>query len=215
MKTRILIFFSAALLSSSCLFAQTTFGVRGGVNFYSLNYKDEGGDKSTSKLKTGFNIGVNAEIPVGVDFYLQPGLLFTTKGGNSKFNDDDKVSISYLEIPVNFIYKPELGSGRILLGFGPYVAFGVGGKVHLDGSDSDIGFTNEIQADDELRLYVKRMDAGANFLFGYEWANRFSVQLNAGLGLVNISPKVEGADIGETSTKNTGFGLSVGYRFGK
>jgi len=62
---------------------------------------------------------------------------------------------------------------------------------------------------------VKGFDAGANFLFGYEWSNRFSVQLNAGLGLVNIFTKVENNDPGKSSLKNTGFGVSVGYRFAK
>ena len=41
------------------------------------------GDKLDNKLKTGFNAGVNAEIPVGVDFYVQPGLLFSTKGATN------------------------------------------------------------------------------------------------------------------------------------
>ena len=38
-----------------------------------------------NKLKAGFHFGVNAEIPVAPDFYVQPGLLFTTKG--TKFDD--------------------------------------------------------------------------------------------------------------------------------
>ena len=103
---------------------------RAGVNFQNLNGKDEDGDKLDNKLKTGFNAGVNAEIPVGIDFYVQPGLLFSTKG--SKFDDANgeiKRNISYIEIPVNFLYKPELGDGRMLLGFGPYAAFAVGGNT--------------------------------------------------------------------------------------
>jgi hypothetical protein len=215
MKTRILFFLATALLSTSCLFAQTTFGLRGGVNFYSSSSKNANGDKSETGLITGFNIGANAEIPVGIDFFIQPGVLYTTKGGKDK-DTDNKLVISYIEIPVNFIYKPDLGKGKVLLGFGPYIAFGVGGKSELaNGDETDVEFTSEVKQTDPPGMYLKRMDAGANFLFGYEWSNRFSVQLNAGLGLANIYPKIEDFDIGETSIKNTGFGVSVGYRFGK
>lgn len=215
MKTRSLLLLTTTLLFTTCLSAQTTFGLRGGINFYSNSTKDADGDKAETKLITGFNIGANAEIPVGIDFFVQPGILFTTKGGKSKENDT-KTVISYIEIPVNFLYKADLGSGKVLLGFGPYLAFGVGGKMEApNGDEVDVKFTNEVQADDPVAYYLKRMDAGANFLAGYEWASRFSVQLNAGLGLANIQPKVEGFDIGESSIKNTGFGVSVGYRFGK
>ena len=43
-----------------------------------------------------------------------------------------------------------------------------------------------------IKLYFKPFDAGANFVAGYEFSNRFSAQLNAQLGLVNINPKYDG-----------------------
>ncbi len=214
MKTKSLVTIAAILLTG-IVYAQnkTTFGVRAGVNFQNLTGKDAEDNDLDNKLKTGFNAGVNAEIPVGIDFYLQPGVLFSTKGAKYE-NSDDKINLSYIEVPVNFIYKPELGTGRLILGFGPYAAFAVNGKYKPEnGNDIDIKFENEISAQQLLTgLYLKRFDAGANILFGYEWANRFSAQLNAGLGLVNIVPKVEGTNT-DATTKNTGFGVSLGYRF--
>lgn len=215
MKTKIFAVVISTLFTTA-IFAQskTTFGVRAGVNFQNLNGEDMDGDKLDNKLKPGFNVGVNAEIPVGIDFYVQPGVLFTTKG--AKIDDsDDKVNLSYVEVPVNFIYKPALGSGRLVMGFGPYAAFAVGGKYKPEnGDDIDFEFENEVTLAQYItKPYAKRFDAGANLLFGYEWANNFSVQLNAGLGLVNIEPDVEGVDTDDFKTKNTGFGLSVGYRF--
>src|SRR6185436_6758989 len=62
----------------------TSFGLRAGVNFQNINGKDESGDKLENDMLTGFNIGINAEIPVGVDFYFQPGLLYTVKGAKSE-----------------------------------------------------------------------------------------------------------------------------------
>jgi opacity protein-like surface antigen len=203
MKTKTLCIAVAATLFSTAIFAQskTTFGIRAGVNFQNLNGKDENDDKLDNKLKTGFNAGVNAEIPVGIDFYLKPGVLFSTKG--AKLSDSDtKINLSYVEVPVNFIYKPELGTGRMVLGFGPYAAYAVGGKIK--DPDSDIEFGDQ---PDEL----KRFDAGANLLAGYEFSNKLSFQLNAGLGLVNISNRPSGDN--KSTLKNTGFGVSLGYRF--
>jgi hypothetical protein len=214
MKTKTLFIAVCATLFSTAIVAQskTTFGVRAGVNFQNLNGEDEGGDDLDYKLKTGFNAGVNAEIPVGIDFYVQPGVLFSTKG--AKLDDsDDKINLSYVEVPINFIYKPALGTGHLIMGFGPYAAFAIGGKYKPDsGDDIDIEFDNEITpVQAATGVYFKRFDAGANLLFGYEWSNKLSVQLNAGLGLLNINPKIGGADT-DAKTKNTGFGLSLGYR---
>jgi Outer membrane protein beta-barrel domain len=218
MKTKMIFIAVITILTVTSSFAQTktTFGIRGGINFYNINGKDASGDKLENKIKTGFNAGVNAEIPVGIDFYLQPGVLFTTKGASDISGNDDKITLSYIEIPVNFIYKPGLGKGRLLLGFGPYAAFGVTGVYKAsNGNESDVKFKNTITAADLLtgNTYFKGFDAGANLLFGYECASNLSFQLNAGLGLVNIKPDFEGAPSDDSSLKNTGFGVSVGYRF--
>jgi len=207
MKTKILVTVVLTTFLTAIVYGQskTTFGIRTGVNFQNLNGKYEDGSKLDYKLKTGFNAGVNAEIPVGIDFYLQPGLLFSTKGAKYEMaNVDVKRNLSYIEIPVNFLYKPELGDGRILLGFGPYAAFAVGGSVKSGNNDIDIEFGNELGE-------TKRFDAGANLLAGYEFSNKLSFQLNAGLGLVNMYNRPDNDN--NTTVKNTGFGVSLGYRF--
>src|SRR5687768_33723 len=127
MKTKALLLALATTALAFSTKAQTTFGIRAGVNFQNINGEDPDGDDLDFKLKTGFNIGVNAEIPVAPDFYVQPGVLFSTKGAKSKVDDDAKVKLSYIEVPINFLYKPVLGTGKLLLGIGPYVAFAVGG----------------------------------------------------------------------------------------
>ena len=200
-----------------------SFGLRAGVNFQNINGKDENGDKLKNDMLTGFNVGVNAEIPVGIDFYFQPGLLYTIKGAKSEdvipgqsFNTTLK--ISYLEIPLNFLYKPMLGKGHLILGFGPYVAFGIGGKATYEGGGSSLSEKIKFQktvksSDPDDVVYIRPMDAGANMLVGYEFGNRVSFQLNTQLGLAKINPEYEGASNDEASAKNTGFGFSLGFRF--
>lgn len=205
-------FFAAPLFAQEMTVTanKTTFGLRAGVNFQTINGKDDAGDKLENDLLTGFHAGVNAEIPVGTGLYVQPGVLYTLKG--AKNNDaDGKVKISYLDVPVNLIYKPILGAGNMVLGFGPYVGFGIGGKVESQGTEQDIEFNNEYTS--STAPQIRRMDAGANFLAGYEFANKVSFQLNAQLGLVDINPKMPNVSDDKTNWRNTGWGLSVGYRF--
>lgn len=221
MKIKLTLVGIVMILTGTITNAQkASFGLRGGINFYNVTGKLANGDKLDNKLKTGFNAGVNAEIPIGIDFYVQPGVIYSAKGASDVFGTNNKINIGYIEVPVNLLYKPDLGKGKLLLGFGPYVAFGIGGNyIYNSGGDKrSIKFKNEVtlaEAISQDHYYLKGFDAGANFLFGYEWANRFSIQLNAGLGLVNIYTKVQSIDPGKSSQKNTGFGVSVGYRFAK
>ncbi|MEJ7767805.1 MAG: porin family protein [Chitinophagaceae bacterium] len=200
--------------SATAASPETTFGIRAGVNLQNLNGKGPTGDKLNNSIKTGFHIGANAEIPVATDFYLQPGVLFSIKGAN--FENQGKLTLSYIEIPVNFLYKPVLGMGKLLLGFGPYAAFAVGGQTNSNNNNgSDVNFESTVTSAQLAsgQTYARRFDAGANFLAGYELSNQLSFQLNAQLGLVNINPEVQGSSSDKTSAKNTGFGVSVGYRF--
>ncbi|MDD3742623.1 MAG: hypothetical protein PHX54_03260 [Lentimicrobiaceae bacterium] len=73
-------------------------------------------------------------------------------------------------------------------------------------------FQNEVKSGDpDNKYYVKPFDAGANFLFGYEFEGGLSAQLNAQWGLLDIMPDY-GVDT-KATLKNTGFGISLGYRF--
>lgn len=209
------IFILMLVLSSIGLMsqAQTSFGLRAGVNFTNINGKADDGSKFENKMKTGFHVGATADIPVAPDFYIQPGALFSTKGSHIG-KTDGKWNLSYLEIPVNLLYKPVLGSGRLLLGFGPYYAFAIGGNVKQGTNETDITFKNEITVTESATsAYMKRGDAGANLLAGYELSSKISFQLNAQLGLLNLRPETVGTDTDKGQTKNTGFGVSVGYKF--
>ena len=61
--------------------------------------------------------------------------------------------------------------------------------------------------------YYRPFDAGANIFFGYELSMGVFLQLNAQLGLLKINPEYSWAANSKASYKNTGYGLSIGYRF--
>ncbi len=214
MKIRILtILLTLAVAMPFAAGQKTSFGILGGINFQNLNGKDSDGDKLENKIKPGFHAGFNVQIPVVSDFYFQPGLLFTTKGcKNKEDNPDMKINISYLELPLNFVYKPLVGKGHFMLGFGPYLGLGISGKVKSGNDSEDIEFKNKVDSP-VTTLTLRPFDAGANIFAGYELPGGLFFQLNTQLGLLNIQPEYTGIVDNESSFKNTGFSLSAGFRF--
>lgn len=192
-----------------------SFGVRAGVSLQNINGRDVNDNKLQNKLVPRFQGGVNVELPLAHEFFLQPGVMFASKGTEFK-GSNNNLSLSYIEVPVNFLFKPVVGTGKLLLGAGPYVGFGIAGKSEPEnGNSSSVTFKNSITVAEAISgtPFYRKIDAGANLLFGYEMMNNLSVQLNAQLGLAKINPDVEGLSNNKTMYRNTGFGLSVGYRF--
>ncbi|WP_423126431.1 porin family protein [Gaoshiqia sp. Z1-71] len=199
---------------------RTSFAILGGAGMQNLNGKDMNGDKLENDMIIGYHAGVNIQFPVAPTFYVQPGLLFSAKGAE---NNDGLITntykLSYIEMPLNFVYKGKVGNGYFMLGFGPYVAYGIGGKAIYEGGsvtvETDIEFKKEVEAGDPLTtVYIKPFDAGANLFFGYELPAGLFLQLNTQLGLLDINPKdnrITGDN--KSSLKNTGYGLSLGFRF--
>jgi hypothetical protein len=190
-----------------------------GVNVQNLYGKDYNGRKLGNALILGFHAGANIQVRITQGFYFQPGLMFITKG-KGKYNNIVRITtnISYIEIPMNFVYKTQLGNGFIMFGIGPYVGYAIMGmeKTKVDGEDSqkqDIEFRNFVEAEDPRNvLYYKALDAGGNVFFGGELEGIF-VQLNIQVGMININSNFKGLADDKSEVKNVGFGLSVGYRF--
>jgi hypothetical protein len=226
MKTKLFSLILIFALSGSMAFAQrtagskTSFAILGGVNLQNLNGKDMSGDKLENDMLTGFHAGVNVQLPVAPQFYFQPGLMFSTKGAKNTHGVlTNTYKLSYVELPLNFVYKAQVGNGYFMLGFGPYVAYGIGGKAIYEGGDAkierDIEFKNEVESGDPIMTtYIKPFDAGANLFFGYELPAGLFLQLNTQLGLIDINP-TDNRIIGDkkSTLKNTGYGISLGFRF--
>ncbi|WP_158538723.1 porin family protein [Chitinophaga skermanii] len=188
-----------AILLASASFAQAKWGVVAGPTFSSYTLKVLG-SKSTSDIITNFRGGVTLDLPIADEFYVQPSLLYTGKGGKGDFlTRDVKTNLHYLELPVNFMYKPEVGAGNLFIGIGPYLAYALGGNVN----GNSIDFGNQAGE-------LKRFDVGGNFQVGYELSNGINFGLYTDLGLVNLA----GDGDSDNSFRNTSFGVNIGYKFG-
>jgi hypothetical protein len=227
MKNRFLTILTILALSITMASAQGTdklsFGVLGGVNFQNLNGKNMSGDKLENEMILGYHAGVNVQIPIAPQFYFQPGLIFSTKGAQNNYSVlgvdfTSTTKLSYIEMPLNLVYKAMLGNGYFMLGFGPYIGYGIGGKVTTEGGDisldQDIEFQNVVETSDDMTVpYYKALDFGGNIFAGYELSNGIFAQFNTQLGMVKINPEYKILSDDESIVKNTGFGLSLGYRF--
>lgn len=215
MKTRIFLFLVIMFVSGSLVSGQVRPGVLGGINFQNLNGKNITGDKLQNNLIIGFHAGVNVLIPVAPEIYFQPGLLFSTKGAvNKDASPELKYRVNYIEVPMNLLYRGQLGNNFVLLGFGPYLAYAASGDVMIGDEKRKIVFQNTVETGDPLTTpYMRRFDAGANIFAGYELSSGLFFQINTQLGLLKINPDDKRIPGDKSSIKNTGYGLSVGYRF--
>lgn len=209
--------------------AQTKVGIKAGVNFSNVMLENENGNKGETQTMPGIQLGLTLDIPIAANFFIQPGIMYSKKGfkqktgGYSGLADNFRVKVSYIEMPINFLYKPDLGDGNLLLGAGPYIGYGLGGTWKSDNTiligdimtdnKGRVDFKNDFM-DGEFGnyLYGKPLDYGGNILVGYEFLNKLSVQFNAQLGLANLQPKFSEVKR-DGSLRNTAFGILLGYKF--
>ncbi len=173
----------AALLlvgfSYTSVIAQETstrrFGVKGGVNFSNLYNKDS----ESNKMRTGFNLGVFAKLPVTSMVAIQPELYYTTKGSEVTYNNafvDGTASfdVNYLELPLLAVINI---TKNFNFHVGPYAALMITGKTKNESNVNLFNFEENIDVDD-----FNRLDAGIVAGIGIDFgAVGLSARYNYGL----------------------------------
>lgn len=227
MKNRLLAFILIFTVLVPYTFAQKKrkidtgihFGILGGGGMQTLAGTDYWGVKQKNKLIPGFHGGGNVILSIFPDFWFQPGLLFSVKGARQNIINEDvtkTISLYYVEVPLNLLYRPQLGDGHLLLGLGPYGAFGVVGRERVKSgtitTELIVKYLTDASQEPTTYVYYRGLDAGVNIFFGYEFYNGIFLQMNGQMGLLKVNSDY-GLPNDQTSKKNLGFGLSVGYRF--
>jgi hypothetical protein len=172
------------------------FGIKAGVAIANAKVKYNtitmpGNSKPTSKL--GAIAGVFARMALSKTACFQPELLMIGKGMKEKNQYYPyRTDLTYLELPLNLLYKPSAPKGSFFIGGGPAPAYYIGDNVFYSGNNR-----------------FKKFDVGINILTGYELPVGFSINLHYTYGLLNISRNKTDIPV----TKNRCFGLSLGYIF--
>jgi hypothetical protein len=207
------IFLVAVFATVSLTFAQeTNFGLRAGLNLASQKWDASGVGVEMPKFDNtmGFHVGVIADIGISEQFYIQPGLLFSTKGAEySKsaggVKNEINISLQYLEVPLMASAKIAINEAMALrINAGPYLDIGLDGTLEIK---SSYGGQTVSEKDDAFKNdNYKRLDFGVAFGGGLEFQSIY-VGVNYGLGLVNI------ADSKEIDISNKCLGIALGYNF--
>jgi hypothetical protein len=143
----------AALLFAVPLHAQTTIGVKGGLNVsdISTNIPDI---EDIKESKTGFVGGGYVNLPLGSTFALQPEVLYSQEGFKGTEPDltgvEAQFKVDYFQIPV--LVKAQFPSGTIrpAVYAGPVVSFesscklglsagGTSAEYDCDSPEADVG----------------------------------------------------------------------------
>jgi hypothetical protein len=211
------------LLSVDSVKAQNVaeFGVKGGVSLSNFGgNKLEDLDNKNANL--GFIAGITLDLPIASNFYLFTGFEYVTKGAKYKSESGSgsaslKFTPTYLQVPLHLGIKlPITESTKVVLGVGPYVAYGIGGKVKGEGSVGTITYDDKTDFFGD-NSFAKRFDLGAGINAGLEFG-KLSFSLGYDLGFLNILNKDndnldEQFDDSSPSLRNQSAYLTLGVRF--
>ncbi|MCL2028050.1 MAG: PorT family protein [Bacteroidales bacterium] len=231
MNKKICAILIAAVFTASVQ-AQFSIGARAGFNL--TNFSEKGYDgkaldkEDKSSFKPGFQVGIVGDYAISEAFSIQPGLIFAQQGA-TMWKDDDSdakmaMNLNYLQIPINAQYKLNFGSASLLLQAGPYVGFGIGGRMNFWGEDGKKISDNDLNegdgekdwfkikfGSDKEKHDLKGLDFGVGLGLGVQFG---AIQVGVGynLGLMNLEHKWD--DDYKGSTKNNGLTFTLTYLFG-
>lgn len=126
----LLMFVLVTAVAAQAQMQAPSIGIRAGANYSGFS-----GDQADNLDRMfGFHAGITSQVYLTSDnfFAIQPELLFSTKGAESK-DDTFKYKISYLDIPV----LARVNAGPLYFEGGPQASFRVGGDIESDGVNID------------------------------------------------------------------------------
>ncbi len=179
--------------------AQVKIGLLAGGNRINQRLHITEGNFFAGDNNRSFHAGLKADILLGGNFYVQPHLLYSRKGATYLSSIDAKVkrvTLNYVETPVNLVYKIGLPFGKAFFGTGVSFGYAIAGREKQDGQVARLFRENTAW---------KRTDLGLNFTAGIEFSNGLFASLNSQKGLMDV---YRGNGM---SVKNISTSFSVGY----
>lgn len=182
-------------LAFTRLQAQVRLGILGGVNSDKVLETNNipGWDTTTKpfdRSRTGFQLGVMLEIPIGhTGLYFQPWISYITKGRLYQQNNDSltalatdtvynkqTLKLSYVEMPLNLTYKIPITrnkDNKLFFSAGPYFSFIYSGNVTTEsltttGTDRQYNSATEPVTVGKGGNTYKTWDIGVNGRAGFE-----------------------------------------------
>lgn len=211
----------AIIATTHNLFAQKTkFTIQGGMNLANIGPVAPQNDGGNWQARARFQIGGLFDFDFK-GFTLQPGILLNGKGNTSKTTENlisngnnvpydvlHNANITYVEVPVNILFRQAVKPGAVYFGAGPYIAHAVW-ATHSDKSTISTYYKRDNSSEVDFGSGAGQYNAtdfGFNVLAGFELKNGIRLGFNYGLGLSNITND-------GNSSKNRVGSFVVGYQF--
>ena len=180
--------------------AIVSFGLKANANMSNFFLKDMDGVQSNMGI--GFSTGAFMKIESDY-FALQYELLLHYKTSELEGLSKADYKQWALELPVYLMGQIFTGSGKIFIGAGPYVGFGLDakqspGNLDLFQKEAVIG-----------KAIMQRWDFGLGGMVGYEFKSGISFSAGYQAGLINRLS----AEKDVVSMKNQTLSAGIGYKF--
>lgn len=223
MKKLVILFTGIVITSAS--FSQVSIGIQGIGNLGSAKVKAEDLASPSKTVKAMPGAGIVADVSLNNNFMVRTGINFLQNGVKIKITqpgtpgeiDAQKIEAStklnYLQVP---LYAAYISSGELIkfyAGAGPYVSYGIGGKLtstvttEYTSGDKDVqkDETSPFKKDGEDGAAFKRFDAGVGAIAGIKFPNGIFANVGYQFSLTNINNDNAGV------YKSRGLQLSIGY----
>ncbi|TBW25761.1 porin family protein [Gramella sp. KN1008] len=171
------------------------FGIKGGANF--TNMSSDGFEDNNSR--TGFHLGLLAEIPVSDRFSVQPEVLYSTQGTEADgWLGEGEYQIDYVQVPL--IAKFYLVDG-LAIEAGPSFNFKV--EEEYDVEDGPVSFESDSD-------YASTFELGGGLGLSYKFNNGFFLNGRYTQGFTNV---YDGDDFDDDAINNNGIQVGLGFQF--
>lgn len=209
------LFFSLGTLLCQHSFSQNTYGVFGGVQFTSANYKINDSRQPTGYQK-GLQFGAAMKIPFENNLYFGPAIYYSQKGYKVKLNQpsypptelaiNNETVIHTVELAPMLHYDFNSNPSHFFVKLGPAIDIAVSGEEQFDMVD---GKSVKRPMPFSFSDYG-RFTAQAIVHFGYQSARGFTAFAHYGEGLGSLNNADHGPVI-----KHRIIGVSMGWFFHK
>lgn len=201
---KLILFIALIALSLSLAYAQSTFGVKGGLNISHIAGDDA---LASSDPLVGVHGGVMLQFHLMPSLIFQPEFIYTQKGHSYKYNAADvytkhAVSLDYLELPLLLKLNVVAGTVKIQPYAGATISYLIGARDKRTVSSTNTSTTTSYNINSQMK------DLAAGIALGGEVVikDRYMVGGRYVFGVTNIYE--DGRD-----TQNGVLMLNLGYLF--
>lgn len=196
-------FVMAAALFSTQSSAQDNPVLAGFKAGTSLSNYRLGGDMKgfKSKMNIGGSVGGFIKYDISTNFALQSGIDVYYKISELESREDkssDKLKSWGVEVPLYGIMQFESGDGKVFIGAGPYIGYGINSKSNR---------VNLFRKNNETGKAMNRLDYGVGGIIGYDFTQNWQINASYQFGLADLHKGMGG------SMKSHGAALGIVYKF--